>query len=148
MVYFHNLKYDYHLLEKYLNITNVCLKDNQIYNVIVTYKGKEIELRDSFKLIPFALSKFGGEFDLPQQYRKKEAIAYHYYTHDNNNQEIEISEYIKELPNSDKIIFMNQIKDDDTYDNITKTFNPTSYYIDYLKLDCLVKEMPLQKNST
>lgn len=144
LVYFHNLKYDYHLLEKYLNITSVCDKDNQIYNVIINYKKIEIELRDSFKLIPFALGKFGKEFDLPMEYRKKEAIAYNYYTHANNDKRIEINEYLKLLSVDDKKIFLKQIENDETYDKLTKTFNPTSYYIDYLKLDCLVLKKGLQ----
>ena len=32
LVYFHNLKYDYHLLEPYINIKNKCEKDNSLYS--------------------------------------------------------------------------------------------------------------------
>lgn len=148
IVYFHNLKYDYHLLEPYINIKNKCQKDGSLYNVIITYNKCEVELRDSYKILPFALSKFTKEFDLNKQYSKKEAINYTYYTRENNNIFININEYLKGLPKKEKDIFKSNVKEECTYNKYTKSFNPTSYYIDYLKLDCLVLKKGIQKFNT
>lgn len=143
--YFHNLKYDYHLLEQYLNIKSRCEKDGQLYNIVCVYKGKEIELRDSYKILPFALSEFGKEFDLPKDIRKKEAIAYDYYTRENNNKIIPTIEYRQLLSNNEKIIFDEVVRNDPSYDINNKTFNPLEYYKEYLRLDCLVLKKGIQK---
>ena len=135
IVYFHNLKYDYHLLEKYLNIKSVCKKDGQIYNVVVSYNKKNIELRDSYKLIPFALSKFSSQFNLNNS--KKEAINYTYYTQENNNQIVDTTTYKAGLSISLQKIFDENIK--------VEYFNPLEYYKEYLELDCLVLKQGLQK---
>ena len=93
-VYFHNAKYDYAVLEKYLNVCSVVKKDNNLYRVDVRYKGRKIEIVDSFKMIPFPLYKFSKEFDLDDEYRKKEAIAYKYYTKENaTNYSVSTKEY-------------------------------------------------------
>lgn len=143
--YFHNLKYDYHVLEKYLNIKSRCEKDGQFYNVKCSYKGRTVELRDSYKLIPFALSKFGEEFELPTHLRKREAIAYTYYTHENNDKRIPTEEYRKLLKFSEVEIFDQNVKDESSYRPQDNTFNPTEYYKQYLRLDCLVLKKGLQK---
>ena len=148
LVYFHNLKYDYHLLEQYINIKNKCEKDNAIYNVIIIYKNCEIELRDSFKLIPFALSKFQKEFNLPKEFGKKEAINYEYYTKENNDKIIKIDDYRKNLSYEEQEIFNNQIHAEPSYNMENKTFNPLSYYKEYLRLDCLVLKKGIQKFNT
>ena len=145
LVYFHNLKYDYHILERHLNIKNVCKKDGQLYNVIITHKGKEIELRCSYKLIPFPLGKFGKEFNLRKEFHKKEAIAYPYYTPLNNNQIIKTADYKKLLKTEDRQIFRENMKTEPSYNKKDKTFNPTKYYLEYLKLDCLVLKKGLMK---
>jgi hypothetical protein len=145
IVYFHNLKYDYHLLEPYINIKDKCEKDNSLYSVKLTYRKCEIELRDSYKLLPFSLSKFSSEFDLNEKFRKKEAIGYTYYTKENNHKIIKTDEYKKYLSNSEIEIFNKNIKNEESYDKFDKTFNPTTYYIDYLKLDCLVLKKGIQK---
>lgn len=148
LVYYHNLKYDYHLLEPYINIKNKCEKDGSLYNVIISHKKCEIELRDSYKILPFALSKFTKEFDLDKQYAKKEAINYTYYTKENNNQIIKVDDYLNGLSKKEKEIFKTNVKEEYTYDKYQKTFNPTSYYMDYLKLDCLVLKKGIQKFNT
>jgi hypothetical protein len=145
LVYFHNLKYDYHILERHLNIKNVCKKDGQLYNVVITFKGVEIEFRCSYKLAPIPLGKFGKEFDLPKDFHKKEAIAYGYYTPHNNNQIIKTKEYTKLLSPDEKKTFIKNMKTEPSYNKKDKTFNPTAYYLDYLKLDCLVLKKGLVK---
>ena len=176
LVYFHNLKYDYHLLEPYINIKNKCEKDGSLYNVIITYNKCEIELRDSYKILPFALSKFTKEFDLNEKckkhnkckecyeikeicdkcldckdckiYAKKEAINYTYYKKENDDKHISINDYLNGLSKKEKEIFKKNVKREYTYNNYTKFFNPTSYYIDYLELDCLVLKKGIQKFNT
>ena len=148
LVYFHNLKYDNSIIEKYLSVTKRCEKDGQLYNVVCKYGGFEVEFRDSYKIIPFALSKFGKEFDLPKEIRKKEAIAYSYYTKDNNNKIIKTSEYRDLLKSSDKLIFDEIVKNEDSYNPEDKTFNPLENYKKYLKFDCLVLKKGIEKFSS
>lgn len=142
LCYFHNLKYDYHLLEEFLPIKNKCIKDNTLYSVKLIYKGKTIELRDSYKLLPFPLSKFGKNLNLPSHLRKKEAIAYEYYTPENNNQIINTKDYKKLLSINEQKIFDKAVRDCKSFYN--DTFNPLTYYKDYLNLDCLVLKYGLQ----
>lgn len=145
LVYFHNAKYDYHLLQPYLNIQKICEKDGAIYNVVCKFKGRNVEIRDSFKMIPFALKKFGKEFDLPPNLRKKEAIAYGYYNNKNINKIIKTKLYRKELSKKEQPIFKKLVKECPSYNNINKTFNPLTYYKEYLRLDCLVLKHGLLK---
>lgn len=150
--FYHNLKYDYHLLEKYLPLMSKVVKDNAIYSVTLKYKRRTIELRDSFKLIPFALAKFAENFKLPDKYKKKEAIAYTYYTPDNHDVRINTSEYRKLLSEDEKEIFDRNVVNCMSYyqsislnGEIEETFNPLTYYKDYLKLDCLVLKYGMKK---
>ena len=145
LCYFHNLKYDYHLMEQYTKITKRCVKDNQIYSVNISYKGKEVELRDSFKLLPFALSKFQKNFGLPAEFGKKEALAYEYYTKENNDKRIKTSEYEKLLSKEDRLTFLKGLPNEPSYNEEDKTFNPLTYYKEYLRLDCLVLKKGLEK---
>ena len=132
LCYFHNLKYDYNILEKYLNISSICQKDGNIYNVKMKYKNKEIELRDSYKLLSVPLCQFSNMFNLGLN--KLEAISYEYYTKENNNKIIDSKVYRDLLKPSDQKIFDEAVK---PYLNNGK-FNPLKYYVDYLKNDCLV----------
>lgn len=143
--YFHNLKYDYNILEKYMSIIKKCEKDNQIYNVVVLHKNIKIEFRDSYKLLPFSLSKFQTEFNLPNNICKKEAISYEYYTKENHNKRINIDDYCKLLSIKEQKIFNEQIKNEISYNEEDNTFNPVEYYKEYLKLDCLVLKNGLIK---
>ncbi len=137
IVYFHNLKYDYHILEQYLNIKSKVVKDNQVYSIKVFFRNSTIELRDSYKLIPIKLASFQENFKLPSEYSKKEAIAYTFYTENNNNKTTNINEYITLLKETDKSTFLENMKTEPTYDKKNNTFNPLTYYKEYLRLDCL-----------
>jgi hypothetical protein len=143
--YFHNLKYDYHILEPYMNVIDKCMKDGSYYSVTVLYKKTKIEFRDSFKLLPFALSKFQKNFNLDPKYSKKEAIAYEYYTPYNNGKRVKTRKYRRMLNKEDRKIFKKNMKTEYSYDKKTKTFNPMDYYKDYLRLDCLVLKYGLLK---
>jgi len=144
IIYFHNLKYDYTILEQYLYIQDKCEKDNQIYNIKARYKNKIVEFRDSFKLLSFPLSKFQKEFKLPEELNKKEAINYNYYDKTKTNDEYKmtnIKEYENGLPYNQVKIFNDNIKPFLTSDI---TFNALEYYKYYLKYDCLVLKAGIQ----
>ena len=147
IVYFHNMKYDYNILERYLNLSNApCRKGSYLYSVKCRYKGCTIEFRDSYKMLNFPLSKFGVNLDLPKEYRKKEAIAYEYYTKENGNIRAKVCEYMKLLSVEERVIFLNYLNKDKVkyeYDGIN--FNAVKYYTDYLKLDCLVLKKGFEK---
>lgn len=144
-VYFHNLKYDYHVIESYICIKEKCEKDNQIYSVSVKYKGKKVELRDSFKLLSMPLSKFQKTFKLPKEFGKKEAICYEYYTPNNDNQRINCNIYRNMLSFDNRKVFDENMLTEPSYDEKTNTFNPMDYYKEYLRLDCLVLKKGLLK---
>ena len=160
VVYFHNLKYDYTVLQPYLYLCDApCEKDGQYYSIKILHKKRVIELRDSYKLAPMPLSQFRMSFDLPKNVDKKEAIAYTYHTIGNlKDEKVKMKKYIKsikkEMPTG-KIkemvkVFKNTIKNnkfnmDYEKDNENEYFNPTEYYKYYLKYDCLVLGLGLQK---
>lgn len=145
LCYFHNLKYDYQLMEKYLNITKRCVKDNQLYSVSCRYKGQMIEFRDSYKLLQFRISDFAETFKLPKEIHKKEAIAYAYYRKDNHNKIIPTAEYRALLCKKEQLIFDVEVKKCKSYNATNDTFNPMTYYKEYLRLDCLVLKKGLQE---
>jgi hypothetical protein len=145
LCYFHNLKYDYHVLEQYIDIEDRCEKDNSLYSVKIKYKKCVIELRDSYKLLPFALAEFQSNFNLPTEFGKKEAIAYDYYTLENDNKRINIMDYCNRLDTDQQLIFLKNMNTEPSYDKVTNTFNPMDYYKEYLRLDCLVLKKGIQK---
>lgn len=137
--YFHNLKYDYSVLEPHLKVLYKVEKDNQLYAVKVRIGKKIIELRDSYKMVPFALKDFGKEFSLPEHLRKKEAIAYTYYTPENIYKRVTVEEYANHLSKRDRNLFLNELLPSiKSFDPITRTFSPYDYFFEYLKMDCEV----------
>ena len=75
IIYFHNLKFDKTFFDK-LRVCDKCKKDGQYYSIRVLYRGRQIEFRDSYKLISAPLSKFGGMFDIKCA---KQVIPYKLY---------------------------------------------------------------------
>lgn len=151
--YFHNLKYDLNVIERFLNISSKCEKDGAIYKVVVSHKSRKVILKDSYKLVGFALRKFGKIFELDKNYRKKEALAYEYYTHKNvGKTDTKISVYSQYLSKKEKLILKCNLKADDeglySYDPVAQTFDSDSYYKDYLRMDCLVLKKSLVKFDT
>lgn len=144
LVYFHNLKYDFHMFSPYIKISSICRKDGNIYNVYSFHKKAKIKFCDSFKLLPMALSKFSKSFNLGEELSKKEAIAYKYYTKKNKNKRININEYLSYLPVSEKKIFLKNMDEESSFDVVSNTFNPTTYYKRYLKYDCMVLKAGLE----
>jgi len=135
--YFHNLKYDYNIMEKYLNISSICKKDNRLYRSICYYKNKKIEFKDSCKLAAMELAQFQKNFNLDEKFNKLDAINYNYYTPENNNKLSTRAIYSRGLTENQKKTLYDTVK--------TENFNPTSYYIEYLKMDCLVLKKGLEK---
>jgi hypothetical protein len=141
VVYFHNLKYDYHILLPFIHqATAPVLKDNQLYSSTIVFQKKLIEFRDSYKLAPIPLKDFNNTFGLDDELNKKEAIAYNYYKVDNLNiTSIEISEYCKYLKEEEKTIFLNSLQSNKKLFEVKDNkFNPIEYYKYYLRYDCLV----------
>jgi hypothetical protein len=83
VIYFHNLRYDRTLFERDRNIRiqKVTVKDGNVYGMRVAFKGMMFDIRDSYKLIPIPLSKFGSTFSLPSHLKKQEEfILYDFYS--------------------------------------------------------------------
>jgi hypothetical protein len=145
IIYFHNLKYDLSVLKEYIYIRDMCEKDNSIYSVNNTHFGREIELRDSYKLFNISIRKFCDTFGLPKDMNKKEAIAYEYYTKENfNKKHHSVDKYRKSIINEkDKETFTQALKDNKSLFKFKKVdgcevFDAIAYYKHYLKYDCLV----------
>lgn len=150
IIYFHNLKYDYHVLMPYLYLSgSPCEKDGNLYSAKIRYRKRIFELRDSFKLANFALAKFQKTFDLDPSLNKKEAIAYDYYKLTNMCVElIKTSDYEKFLRPEEIPIFREAIEKNEYNELETPKkgwFNPIAYYRYYLKYDCLILAKGLQK---
>lgn len=137
LVYFHNLKYDYSILEEFFNVISMCKKGGQLYSVKVRFKEQTIEIRDSYKMIPIKLASFNKELGI--KHSKKEAIAYEYYTPDNSNFNlIPVEEYRAKLKVNEYKIFDSVVREHPTFRvvNGIEYFSPLAYYMDYLKEDC------------
>lgn len=87
-VYFHNLRYDFTFLLKYLSKLDITKKGDRLYRVKGRYKiGKnyiDIEFRDTLPLLQMTLKKSGEAFLSEEQKKtiKKEAFPYELYTYD------------------------------------------------------------------
>jgi hypothetical protein len=151
IVYFHNLKYDWSLMKKELeSIFGICRKDGMLYNIRLNWYGKNLQFRDSYKIIPEKLKNMPKMFNLPEKYHKNEAINYSYYNKDNiNNMEnIPIEDYLKTLDPSLHKTFHEIIESGTVYcnyDKKNKTFIPLLYYKDYAKLDTEILRLSMRR---
>ena len=139
VVYFHNAKYDTTLFKGFDVIGEVC-KDNTFYSRTYNYYGNFIQIRDSLKYLNTALAKLPSMLKLGKEYEKGEAIGYTYHTEKNilSNEEIRVEEYKAHLKAHEHTIF-DKIMGGKTH------FNPTKYYLDYLRQDVIVLEKALIK---
>ena len=165
-VFFHNLKYDIHLLMPFIKPSNIVKKDNQWYSVKFTMKNCEIELRDSMKVLNFSIRAFQKNLELPEWTSKKEAINYSFYTPETSKQtKHSVAEYIKNLKLSEIPVFFEALRSKqssafDYHGSVTAnpqpkniqeleelikkleqsqdTFNAVNYYKYYLRYDCIV----------
>ena len=139
VVYFHNLKYDFHVIGRYLNVIDSLEKDGQYYTVTVLYKKTKIILKDSYKLIPRKLSDFKKMFGLESG--KKEAINYRAYSVGMDDF-YSIKKYRKGLRPEERKIF------DEEYPKVEvrgSKFNAMAYYKQYLESDVLTLRQGLEK---
>lgn len=140
-MYFHNLKYDFALFAKHFYKTGIVESGGSLYeSTICIHAFKRcyfVKCRDSLKFFNCKLSKLPKMFNLPAQ--KEEAIAYEYYTHQNiqSSEDIPTDEYVKYLPDVDTVQKFREITDN------AITFNPTEYYISYLRADVEVLALAL-----
>ena len=141
VIYFHNAKYDTNVFQK-LDVVSEVSKGSSFYSKTFNYFGSFIEVRDSLKYF----GQGGGLGNLPKmlnlgkQFEKGEAIGYTYHTEENIlcNDLIETSEYKRHIKKSEHKIF------DEIMDGETR-FNPTKYYLNYLKQDVIVLDKALIK---
>jgi hypothetical protein len=146
-VYWHFLKYDYHVLFKELNIIGECEKENTIYGVTVSFKDCKIEFTDSLKIIPLPIRLFSSALGLTK-HQKKEFVAYKYYNPDTARRSRDTLEsYAEYLPIKDRESFMKEARKHLSYhkDKGVEFFSPRLWYNDYLKEDCLTLKEGMQK---
>ena len=137
-VFFHNLKYDWAAMSRYIrNISTICKKNNQLYTCLIYHRKRKIMLRDSCKLIAAQLKDFQKMFHLSSG--KKEAIPYDYYTEDNillAEEMVDIDE-VKEyfIIESEKEVFEEVLLEEYNegchnfeVDLEERQFNPVQYY--------------------
>lgn len=135
IIYFHNLKYDFTVLSKYLpyDSSPPLEKDGQHYGCSLLFEGKSIQLWDSYKMMTMPLSKFAKAFGLEKS--KGELINYEYYTPENNGLWCKPKDYVDKRWSVDKVAaFYEQV----AKVSVDDMFNPMDWYKGYLKLDCLV----------
>jgi len=135
VMYFHNAKYDCSLFDPSIPVIDECSKNGSLYSKTYNFYGLLVEVRDSFKYfgIGGALCKLPKMLGFDKEINKGEAINYNYHTKYNMADHwIKPEVYAKGLKKSEQKIFYNINKD---YLNDEGLFNPTKYYLDYLKLD-------------
>ena len=141
LCYFHNLRYDYTILEKYLkNLSNICQKDNNVYSLTCYHKKTCIEFRDSYRLISRPLKELPNALGFSKECNKKEAINYEFYKEEHYyNPVVSVSDYKKGLSNDDKIIF------DSINSKNKKQFNCMEYMYEYACYDVIVLKKAILK---
>lgn len=77
VIYFHNLGYDLNFIYEHVECYNIIKNGQMVYNFKCGYKGKVIEFRDSYALIPSKLRDFSKMFGLGDI--KKEIMPYGLY---------------------------------------------------------------------
>lgn len=132
----HNAKYDCNFLVKYLTRFTECCKGTKIFSIKGTYYKVQIEIKDSYLLIPKPLRDFNECFKLTVS---KEVMPYALYNVCGNVEKrfIKINDALKFINDEEnKKIFLENIekwglKKNDSYDII-------NYSIKYCLIDCVV----------
>jgi hypothetical protein len=94
----HNAKFDYNFLSKYLYQCNEICNGGSFISFSGKFNGYNIQIKDSYKLIPMKLSSFPKSFNLPFH---KEYMPYHLYTRDNVKERYIHYDYIIDKINND-----------------------------------------------
>ncbi len=137
-VYYHNLKYDKAVFDKYVYILSSVEKANSVYSFTCSFQKTRIKFIDSNKLLACPLSKFHKMFNLDIE--KEGGIGYTFYKSGSDYSNVSVNEYIQHLKQNEIKSFINKIttNPDFKYDCIAGTFDAMRYYKHYLNLDCLV----------
>lgn len=136
IIYFHNLKYDYSLIQACQNfiISSECSKSGNIYSATLKYKGHTFELRDSYKMISMPLRDFQQALGLKNG--KKDFAIYEYFTPDNFTNEVAS---LEELQKHDPKLTEKKIVKRDLERFLTddkKSISVIDFYVDYMMADC------------
>lgn len=136
IIYFHNLKYDYSLIQSYsfISISNECAKGGQLYSVSFNFNGFQFELRDSYKMISMPLRDFQKSLGLKNG--KKDFALYEYFNKDNLEKEVES---LSELQKFDKKLTVEKLEKrglDNFLTEDKKSLRVRDFYIDYMVADC------------
>lgn len=148
IVYFHNMKYDFHAMVSDLYVTSSTVKDNQYYKVNIIHNSRLIELRDSIKLFAVPLASFQKALELDVNLNKKEGIAYSHYNFKNIKvDKTNIIAYRNKIrTDEEKSIFDKTLIEHKKEFKVTeKFFDAVAYYLYYHKFDCMVLSSGLTK---
>lgn len=108
LTYFHNLGYDSCFFIKYLEVRKIIKTGSMVKLVNGQWKKKTLYFKDSYAIIPEALSEFGEMFDLPM---KKEILPYSLYTtHNVNKNFVNLQEALQHVKPQDKEEFLELAK--------------------------------------
>ena len=150
VIYFHNAKYDTSLFDVDIPIHGECSKDGALYSKVFNFYGQLVEVRDSLKYFGpgGGLSKLPKMLNLGSEFEKGEAIGYTYHTIDNLvDHWINPEDYRVHIKESDHHVFdgFSSASPHFREEGGILRFNPTSYYLDYLKQDVIVLAKALTK---
>ena len=145
IIFFHNVKYDSSLFQDMFYSNNEVKKDNTLYSktYFINY-GLKVEFRDSYKHFGGRLADASKTFGLC--ITKQEAINYTFHTKENisKNELVKTTDYMTGLKESDKPIFLANMKEGD-FEYNGEEFNASKYYLYYLKHDVQVLEQAMKK---
>lgn len=134
-IYFHNLKYDFHLIlmNRYVTITGELERGGAQYSGQITYKGIKFNFADSYKLIAEPLDKFKKTFGL----KNTGKMAFNLYNivdlNNYNKQSIPLEEFKIMLKEREGIDYDEKLFKDYVFN---EEYYHIRHYEDYLVADC------------
>lgn len=145
-IYFHNAKYDTAMFSfvKQLRFTekNTVMKDGKVYSQGLNFKGTEIRILDTYKMIQTKLENFPKQFGFKNI--EKEYMPYQIYTEETVLNPIVSFEKLKSLYNDKEINGKSYLEFIEHVKNVcpkaldNNQINLKTYSIFYSKLDVLI----------
>lgn len=145
-IYFHNAKYDTAMFSfvKQLRFTekNTVMKDGKVYSQGLNFKGTEIKILDTYKMIQSKLENFPKQFGFKNI--EKEYMPYQIYTEETVMKPIVSFEKLRSLYDDKKINgksyleFINHVQNVCPHALGSGQINLKTYSIFYSKLDVLI----------
>lgn len=144
LIYFHNLKYDKSFFKTKFAVTDTCEKDGILYEFKIYYQGCQFIFRDSYKIIPAPIAKFGEMFDINVE---KDVLPYDLYTDETiYTEKQKVEDALKYLKPSDHKQFIENLEKLDLYfDNEKAYFYHMEYMEYYLTKDVEVLKQGMLK---